>query len=79
MKVVELNKNKIYKRFLPFIHLEWIEISPSKEEILRYIEECLMEGIESLKVVKSWIRNEPFLPCINTLEEWDVVIGGKWR
>lgn len=79
--VEELNEraHKHFKRVLPDIHNEWLEVAPSKEETLRYVEECLNDGMESLRGVKSWVRNEQFLPYVNTLEEWDEVIGGKWQ
>lgn len=53
-------------------------MKPTKNDCMEYLEECFNDVLESLMVVKKWSRSDQFLPYINTLEDWDQVVGEKW-
>jgi hypothetical protein len=63
---------------VPYIHLHWLEYQPSKNEFRWFLQESFSEGLDSIQVVERWSKNSEFLPYVNSLEEWDEIVGGKW-
>ena len=64
---------------VPKIQECWLQLHPTCENFQRQINECFVEGLESLNCFERWSRHEELLPYANALEEWDDKVADQWE
>lgn len=65
--------------YVPRIQECWLRLQPNCEAFQRQINECFVEGLESLNNFERWSRHEELLPYANALEEWDDKVAEQWE
>jgi len=81
-KVEETSNRNFYKKYtsydIPTLINYWLELSPTKEEFISYVQKCLSEGMKILETFERWSRHDDLLPYASVLEDWDEIVGGDW-